>query len=344
MLFKKNDSQVMEGVVNDIRLDIIQNFDVEEDIIKRGREALIEFAKVLKLRIQKNWDNVIAITGEEGVGKSTAAIRLAMLTDPKFSIEKNEIIYPDIKYLSNKLTKELPKGSTIIVDEAIKLLYKQEWASKSQRFLNVLYALARQERKTTILCIPRFKDLNEYFRNHRVKFWIYIIARGVGLLFVRDWNPFTKDPWWMDENQKIIEKTLMFRKVHQIDIDFKLSILKKCKNFVEILFFDDLDNKTKKEYEEFIAKYKYQGLLEEEQKTKKEKILTEKIENAIKHLFFNEKKKIKEIATIFGKSPSSVRELLRKDPRYAEMKAKEKEKKKKKVSFIELLRKKGIYH
>jgi len=327
-----------------IKEELFYFFDSVEAVkwdIEYGKKALRAFAKVLRMRVSSkgDWDNIVAITGDEGVGKSTAAIQLGKLLDKKFSIKRNELITPDVKVLEYKLTKELPKGSVLICDEAIKILYKLGWSSKSQIFLNKLYALARQERKTTILCMPRFKDFNEYFRNHRIKFWIHLVARGIGMLFVRDWNPFTDDPWWMKENQKLIENAIKARKFTETNLDFKVNLLKRCKNFVALLYFEKLDEETEKEYIELIGKRKIELIEEEEKKeSKKIKEMKEKVAKLINYLFYEKRVSKKEIKNLLGTSDNFIREIVKSDPRYQEYK----EKSKKKISFLEKLRRLNI--
>lgn len=217
------------------------------------------FAKLLKQRVKQDFDAVVAVTGEEGVGKSSCAVQIAKRVDRKFSFERNEIILPNIHLLKEKIM-QLPDGSAVVVDEAIKLLYKLQWSSKSQIFLNTLYALARKKRKVTLLCISRFTDLNEFFRNHRVKFWVFIPYRGFAVVFIRDWSPFAKDPWWIDHNQKIIESYMKLKKLKDISKHHKEEILQKCRNFLMTFTYDNLSDEEKKQYAEVVEKYKFETL------------------------------------------------------------------------------------
>ncbi len=285
---------------------------MEEKVDIKKYKELKRFCFVLKERIKRNWDNVVAITGDEGVGKSTLAIWIGKLVDKYFNIERNEIVSTDPKELYEKITK-LRKGSVLIVDEAIKILYKHEWASKTQKFLNTVYALARKENKTTLLCIPRFRDLNEFFRNHRVKFWIHVFARGKAIIFVRDWNPFAKDVWWMDYNQEIIEKwTKGKNPIVDIDLSRKIELFSKCKNFISLIEFPNLDKKTEEEYNEFVKKYSYEGIgliKKEETKSKRE----EKLELGLKNLIIellNKNYPKRKIAQLVGISSDTLKKWL----------------------------------
>lgn len=235
--------------------------EIQYDESEDTYHELKQFAKILRVRTKRDWDVVCAFTGEEGSGKSCGAIQLAKLSDKNFSITQNEIIGINVKDIQDKMINLKP-GAAIIADEAIKILYKQNWANKGQRFINILFTLARKENKITLLCIPRFRDLNEYFRNHRVKFWIHVIARGVGIVFVRDWSPFAKDPWWMDENQKIIDNALKSKRIHDINVELKMKILSRSKNFLTVIKFPDFTDEEREEYQQIIAPSKYEGAIE----------------------------------------------------------------------------------
>lgn len=302
------------------------------------------FAKILKKRIEKDWDVVIAITGEEGSGKSNLAIQIGKRVDPEFSLERNELKTTNIEEIEQKL-KNLRKGSVIIADEAIKMLYKREWMTSSQIFINKLYTLARKENKITILCIPRFSDLNEYFRNHRVKFWIHILSRGHAVVFTKDWNPFAKDPWWMDRNMKLILDETRGKKFAEIPLEKKLKILRKTKNFLLYLTFPDFSEEEYKAYKEFLRSIE----IEEEQKEKeskkdKEHELRKKLaEIALK--IFEKTKNFRKTADVVGLSPQVTRNLLyefygKEIKKIKEKKKKEKEKPK--YSFLDRLRSIGI--
>lgn len=215
----------------------------------------------MRKRVRNDKDLVIGLCSciEEGSGKSTLAIVLGLACDPNFSLRNNELYSPTEKEAKDKILN-LPKYSVIVADEAIKILYKLRWATTLQIFLNTLYALARKENKITILCMPRFRDFNEFFRNHKIRIWIEILERGTAVVFAKDWSPFAKDPWWIDDNQKFIDRARKHRKYIEYSVAEKIEILSKSKNFVGILKWDKLPNSIWNEYEKLRDKVKYKGL------------------------------------------------------------------------------------
>ena len=228
-----------------------------------------ELGKRFVKRANQDRDATIAITGYEGEGKSTAGVGLMISvlkengkTDDEIKENfNNYMVYSPNKEELEKKIKNGEKYMPVNSDEAIKALYKLNWASPDQKFLNVLYALCRKENKISIFCMPRFTDLGEYFRNHRIMYWIHVLDRGVGVLMVKDWNPFTRDPWHLVENEKLLAGS-KYRKTKIIDYDVadKIRMLQKTTNFVSIVKFDDLAKDIKKIYLEGKEKYGYENM------------------------------------------------------------------------------------
>lgn len=273
---------------------------------------LVRFAAILKKRVRADWDAVVCISGEEGSGKSALAYWLGKQIDPNFDFERNELFSVNYEGVLEKVTD--PKIKVIVGDEAIKWLYKRLWATKGQIFINQLYTLCRKENKITVLCIPRFGDLNEYFRNHRVKFWIYNLTRGLAVLFCRDWSPFTvKDPWWINENQKIIDRIRM-RTYHQnVDLKKKIKMLSKCRGFLMVLAYPDFPKDAKARYEEVKNKYVYEGEAKKERQA--EESLREKKDriiqlNLIRYLICHDKKSLKDVSQITGLNTNTIKRWI----------------------------------
>lgn len=230
-----------------------------------------ELIKILKTRVKKDWDAVIGITGEEGSSKSTLASWLVYQGCLYDGMTEDEALEKFVEYTifspnKDRVQEQITKStrySVVNADEAIKILYKQNWATPIQKFLNMFYALCRQENKISILCMPRFLDFNEFFRNHRIKFWIHVLDRGVGVMFEKDWFPASADPWFLKSATKMNEE--MYKRKHTSDfnIDEKIAALSKLKNFVGVVRFEDLPTKLKNAYKKGKAQYAYEDLDEQ---------------------------------------------------------------------------------
>ena len=240
----------------------------ENDLLTPGM-----LAKIFLKRAKSDKDSVVGITGYEGEGKSTLAawIVIEMLRLLKKSEEEilenfnDYMIYSPKREDMENAVKNLPRYSPINADEAIKALYKLKWGSNSQIYLNTLYGLARQENKTSLLCMPRFKDFNEFFRNHRIRYWVHVLETGYFVLFFKDWSPFSSDPWWMDENQKIVNQGYKKKKVTDFSFEDKSRLLSRTRIYVGMGTFTDLPDDFKKIYREGKKKQAYADIDNKEQ-------------------------------------------------------------------------------
>lgn len=225
--------------------------------------------EIPSIRTKKNKDLVIGVSGDEGEGKSTLANQLCMaighVTGLGFDFEKNVLYSPKKEEIEKKM-KELPYGSALNADEAIKIVYKHQWMK--QTYLNILFGVARDEKKIVLLCMPRFRDFSEYFRNHRIKIWIHILSEGVAIVFRKDWSPVAKDPWWFDESQKIIDKARQRKNLVEFDNEDKIRVLERTRIYAGIVRFGPMSKDLESEYDVHKQKYKYEGLDKPEAKGK----------------------------------------------------------------------------
>lgn len=223
--------------------------------IRPARENEAELRKFIVLtyqnRLMKDWDAVWAICGEEGVGKSELAGLIGWYLDLNFGIRRNMIGSPDITQITEKLMR-LPKYTPVIVDEAIKVMYKLGWQSRASIMLNTIYSICRAENKLSILCMPKFSNFSNFFRQHRVKVWIQVVERGHALVFIR--NPFadfTDDAWNFKENQKLLDKLTENRQYVEVSQDEYVDALRQTKNFAFEFWFNKMPEDLRKEYDAY---------------------------------------------------------------------------------------------
>ena len=134
----------------------------------------------------KNKDRVVAITGEEGLGKSNLILSI-------FDFWYGELLGKElnshlIKYLgSNKIefitalyscSSENKKYYMVAHDEAGKDLYSRKAMSSFSSDLNESYQVIRGLNLWTALAIPSIMDLDSFFRKRRVRYMIHFIGEG----------------------------------------------------------------------------------------------------------------------------------------------------------------------
>jgi len=178
--------------------------------LKELRELIVE-------RENNNKDTVIALTGDEGEGKSLSGVfGIAKKIYPDFSLRDNVVYTGCPDEFNDKYDKLVSSGGVIQIDEAIKLLYKMDFMLGAVKELVKDYgAKIRKEKKAAhILCIPSLDDLHKNFRNHRVKVWIELLPREdldesnrvSAVIMVKQRNAFgtsADDTWLLKEFSKL---------------------------------------------------------------------------------------------------------------------------------------------
>jgi hypothetical protein len=255
--------------------------------------SLKRLCEAFNKRLDNNYDLVIAFAGiNPGVGKTTLAIQTGMMTDPNFTLEKNVAYFPNFDLIKEQFFS-FEKKSYFLIDEAIKVLYKLRWMDRLQIKIDEMYALERKRNICTALCIPRFIDLNEQFRNYRVKFWFQIIERGVAIVYTRDEDEHCPDPWHFKENYEMKREYWYKRgrRVADISTEERLQIARNTIGYVTDIKFDALDPEIEKRYIGLLEKHKDEekNMVEEKREPdvlrEREKQRIINYENAIVALF-----------------------------------------------------------
>jgi len=275
---------------------------VNKDFKKQLDKERIKISKLIKnftarayYRVRRDLDLYITITGREGFGKSSLALLLGYLIDPNFNLDDNVLYSPTVEEMNLKINyrkikqqgKEMPKGalkpySVLIVDEAIKVVYKMEQWSGLQRFLKKLFALARTENKIIILCIPGFLDMGNNFRK-RMNYWANIFERekeqAYCVVEAASKNKYKNDRWNLKEHEKLYEREVGDRKYASLTPIQHLDIVKKVsKNYVFTFAFSKLPQVIFDKYVELKNSHDYdsEGALKEFGKDNKYKKLFNK--------------------------------------------------------------------
>lgn len=312
----------------------IERINREMSIIKRKRLGLHKnrkfFGKVLKRHIKTDRDYILACSGFEGEGKSACVVQIGMeinrctTAEEKENFLKNNIVYdPKTSEFISKVNKA-KKYSVIIVDEAHELLYKRNYNTKERKDLNTLFSKIRKKNLIIIFCIPDFFDLDKYFRNWRIKTWIYVPTRGIGIVLKKSNSPFSEDKWEQKRNQKIIDRLEDTKNKGQLlnktEIIFAL---RKLKSHGLDFAFNDFDPVVKEKY----LQYKEWGGIEDpeikEKRELEEKDEKRKVKERIAQELFLTGKTTNEISDIMGISIKKVRDLVR--PAREELKQKKEE-------------------
>jgi len=204
----------------------------------------------------------VQLTDGEGRGKSTLALLLAKAIDKDFKLEENVLYSSSPDEMRDKMINA-KRYACIVGDESIKSLFKQNWAKS--KYLTILFNVIRQENKCCILVLPRFTDLTEYFRNHRVYLQIKVLQRGRAVVFAYD-DFSVKDPWRLDENYKNIRRKLNNKLPAFVDPDVFEAALMSCDNYLMMIDFPKMPDVMHEKYKELKNKYKLDDLGDDDKK------------------------------------------------------------------------------
>jgi energy-coupling factor transporter ATP-binding protein EcfA2 len=130
---------------------------------------------MMKRGIQQNWDFVLVVDGREGSGKSTLAMHIKALYDGSYNLRN--VLFDASRML--QVMQEAPKGSCVLVDEAIISLYKREALKDFQTTLVKAFSIVRARSLLFILVLPNYFDLDPNIRT-RANYRLYAYAkRGI---------------------------------------------------------------------------------------------------------------------------------------------------------------------
>jgi hypothetical protein len=170
----------------------------------RGHHIFRAFAKHLLYRNIANFDSMVLITSDKGMGKSSAAIMLAREWCKNLGIRFNPQRH--IAYSNNDVMTKidmLNRFEPIICDEAVRFAQAAEWAKREHRELKKKLAQIRTKHLLYILCFPlKIYKVEKNYLESFTNYWIDLFARGVGAIYVKDRNP-VMDAWKFKEFQQV---------------------------------------------------------------------------------------------------------------------------------------------
>jgi hypothetical protein len=226
----------------------------EELALREGVKNRIIFVKSIRKRLRNDKDAILILTGERGIGKSRLADLLASEIDKgRFDRKTHTLFDPQVSKLKD-IIYGFPKYSALVVDELIRIGYRRNWFKQGNKVLVELYNLCRYQNEASVLCIPDFSDIDSDLQD-LVTFWVFVVNRGVAVVFRSDKNPFVKDKWHMNENERLLRDEFKGKPLHFFtDAEF-LRALNKVPNFVCWFTFEDWAPGDKEEYDKLKVPY-----------------------------------------------------------------------------------------
>jgi len=241
------------SIMDDIKHDVLDDdYEVEMDkdgLIKPNAEKL---SKKWRSKVKREYSQVVVVSSmkQNGMGKSALLYWCAKGTDGnKFSFDNNFFFRGGLDKIKEK-TEALDIGSSICMDEMVRLWYKR--GAMSRRNVDLNEWMAADQRKTGVVligAIPDFWDLDSYARDGKVDWYIEVLGRGVGLVFKADHFPMVS-PWHPEEMRKIQGK-----RTSQNESPYKkLKLLENHPCYVQTVFWSKMPKVDKKTYLEALNK------------------------------------------------------------------------------------------
>jgi hypothetical protein len=153
----------------------------------------------VRTRHLRDMDTVILICGKERKGKSTLSFKLARMIDPSFDHTRMVFAATDLI----KLATELPKGSAIVLDEAIIGGFSRDAMAKQNKDFVKFLVICGERNLVLFINFPKLKNVDSYIRG-RMHYWILLpedAPRGFAIIH----RPLPTDyPWAKDHMKQVV--------------------------------------------------------------------------------------------------------------------------------------------
>lgn len=136
---------------------------------------LVKFLRRIRDRYKRDFDTVILITAKERTGKSTLAFWLGRLIHGE-SWSHEQMVFAGKDFI--ELAKTAPKGTVIVLDEAIHGGFSRDAMGKQNKELVKFLVICGERNLIAVICWPNINYLERYIREHRMHYWFLVKKRG----------------------------------------------------------------------------------------------------------------------------------------------------------------------
>lgn len=190
----------------------LRDYDKDGETRALYSDMLPKFVAHLKRRLKNHRQNIIAIDGGTGSGKSTIMILAASLQDKQFMTDpegtfKDTYVYykSDMAGRLDRIISETNKCNINLFDEGSVILNSTNGRKTEDNDLIVLFDILRSWGMTTYVCVPDYNDLNNKFKAHLIDYRISCPdeplvpgynSRGFYEIYKPSKMTFAKGVWW----------------------------------------------------------------------------------------------------------------------------------------------------
>lgn len=167
--------------------------DLQEDEARTGRlHAIAHIGLSIREALLNDYDCWTVIFGRERSGKSTLALTINQIIDPKFTLEN--VVF-DSETLHHRFDVADPY-SALIHDEAVNGAYNRRTQSTGNVGLAELAMIAGERNNAVTMNIPDWYALDPFWRDHRPRLRLYVTTRGYCIPRYRSRSEFQREAFW----------------------------------------------------------------------------------------------------------------------------------------------------
>lgn len=168
--------------------------------------SLKKLVSVIVDMINNEFDCILFIEGNRGLGKSTLAYQIARKVKREIN-EKKFNPHKDIMFKREEVMRALAvrKRDVIFADEMINVSFKRDFYLEDQKTLMKMLDMYRDSCNLFIGCVPKFISLDTHLRD-LVKIRISVVRRGLAIIHTQKHSMFVNDRWDTVNNERIERK------------------------------------------------------------------------------------------------------------------------------------------
>lgn len=141
---------------------------------KNNQQHLAAWVQSVSDWIRRDNDEVVAVTGAEGRGKSSLAFLLAHKFDPGFKPAR-QVAFDASGYVP--MASGLAPYKAAILDEAVRGGTSRGFQSNDNKRLTDYFTVARAQNLVHFICYPNVRWLDPLLREHRCRYNLHVVRR-----------------------------------------------------------------------------------------------------------------------------------------------------------------------
>jgi predicted ATPase len=210
-----------------------------------------KFGYELKRGTKGDYDFPTIITGKPRRGKSVLAILISRGFSKHYEHEKC-LIYSDNQF---KNAIQNFKDMPIVVDEAVKMFLASNATSGRTKDAIIALNVCGNQHNQVLFVLPFLTDLVKSIREKRAQYWIYIITRGLGVIFKSNDGLANTEDFWQP---KLLEEKLKNYRHRYGEVLGTIYAVQEMPTFRNFIVWEDLEKEDYLAYERIKDGKKYE--------------------------------------------------------------------------------------